>query len=233
MNAREHVIISTATTTSAIFALKAAGIMQISDEVFFTDLGISAIASLIPDVDQPNSTIAQSSFGMMILGLVLYFLPAGILTLPSNYAILEGIRNQFPSLASWDYQRILGSFLLLLSLVTVFESRLLPHRGLSHSLACWVVETGGVYAAYKLCGYPHPILFTMFFAWGVLSHLLADCFTAGDAPDLFWPLQIDADEVIGGISEVIGRLPDEFIYSIEKILNKLEDFWFQIRLRWF
>ncbi len=233
MNAREHIIISVATTTTAVLTLKTAGIVQISDEAFINGLAITAIASLMPDVDHPDSTIARSSLGIMIVGLVLYFLPAGILTVPFHFAILEWIQNQFPSLASWDYQRILGVSLVLISFVTVVDSRLLPHRGPSHSFMCWLVETGGVYAAYKFSGYPYPGLFAVFFAWGVLSHLLADCLTTGDAPDLFWPIPIDTGEVIGGTSEVIGRLLEELIDSIESIWDKLDDIWFQIRLRWF
>jgi hypothetical protein len=66
-------------------------------------------------------------------------------------------------------------------------------------------ETGGVYAAYKFFGYPFPGVFCAFFAWGVMSHLIADCCTAGDTPALFWPLSIDTDEVIAGIFEAFGR----------------------------
>ena len=42
MNAREHVIVSVATTTTAVFVMKTAGIMQISDETFITGLAITA-----------------------------------------------------------------------------------------------------------------------------------------------------------------------------------------------
>jgi membrane-bound metal-dependent hydrolase YbcI (DUF457 family) len=205
MNAREHVIISVVTTTTAVLALKTTGILEISDEAFITALAITAIASLMPDVDHPDSAITRLSFGMMFLGLVLFFLPAGMLIISFPFAVLEWIHNQFPSLVSWDYQRILGASLVLMSLVTVVDSRLLPHRGPSHSLVCWLFETGGVYAAYKFFGYPYPGIFAMFFALGVLSHLIADCFTTGNAPDLFWPLSIDTDEVIAGIYEAIGR----------------------------
>jgi membrane-bound metal-dependent hydrolase YbcI (DUF457 family) len=233
MNAREHVIISVATSTAAVLALKTIGMMQISDEAFITALVITAVGSLMPDVDHPDSTISRTSFGLMILGLVLYFLPAGMLNLPLPFAVLAWIQNQFPSLASWDYQQILGASLVLISLVTVVDSRLLPHRGLSHSLVCWLFETGGVYTTYKFFGNPYPGIFAVFFAWGILSHLVADCFTTGDAPDLFWPLSIDTDEVIAGIYEVIGRIPEEVTYSMESIWDKLDDIWFQIRLRWF
>jgi len=47
MNAREHVIVSVATTTTAVFAMKTAGIMQFSDETFITGLAITASSTSI------------------------------------------------------------------------------------------------------------------------------------------------------------------------------------------
>jgi membrane-bound metal-dependent hydrolase YbcI (DUF457 family) len=226
MNAREHVIISVATTTAAVVTLKTAGLMQISDEAFITGLAITSIASLIPDVDHPESTITRSSFGLLIFGLVLFFLPAGMLTIPFHLTILEWIQSQYPNFSSLGYQQILGASLVLISLIMGIDSRLLPHRGPSHSLVCWLVETGSVYATFKFSGYPLPGLFSVFFAWGILSHLLADCFTSGDAPDLFWPFSIDTGEATGMFFE-------EFTSSFESFWETLNDLWFQIRLRWF
>jgi hypothetical protein len=216
MNGREDLIISVVSTSFTLALLQTNETIHLSNWELAIGISIAAVASLMPDNDHPDSTITRASLGIMFMGLFLYFIPLGDFSKlfpPDSFTWLDHFQS---ILSSWSWQQIFGAALVLVSLMMVINSHLLEHRGPAHSLLCWFVESICIFVVYQNTKSPYALIYTLCFSWGILSHLIADCFTAGYPPDLFWPLSIDISELSSGF--------------IEKITNELDEIWFRIRM---
>ena len=114
-------------------------------------LSLAFLGSLLPDIDEPNSLISRYTF---LGNPVVRFFAGGALAVAGFY---------YPVLL------LPGLFLLILSFV--------PHRGVTHSLLCWLLT--GAMAWLVVPEY------VVYFMLGYLLHLLADLITGG--VPLFWP----------------------------------------------
>jgi inner membrane protein len=129
-------------------------------------LGICALASILPDIDHPQSIINKYLLPMKKkeFKIVLY-ITLGAFLIIFNYFYFNN-----------SYLRAIGIFLILIGLST--------HRdGVTHSLTgllCFLGVFGFLAVAY---GYRNCILP---FAIGYLTHLLGDMFTSRGVP-LFFP----------------------------------------------
>lgn len=203
MNAREHVMIGTISATAALFAARSLNLIQVGNSEIIIGISIAAISSLIPDIDEPNSTISRSSFWMMALGLLLVFIPP-LTWLPGTIApgtmkwllLLQGSSGA-------PIQQIIGFLLLGFALIAVINGRLLDHRGITHSLFCLAVTSWAIWATYVAIESSHALLFAACFALGYLSHLVADATTKEGLPDLLFPL---SEERIEYLREAIDDL---------------------------
>lgn len=213
MNGREHVILAVVPASLILVTLQTTGAVHLSNMELATGIAITAIASLMPDIDHASSTISHTSLWMVISGLILFFSPLGhILESFSPVGFTWLYQWMLPS---WSVQQKLGILIVLLSLVMVINTHLLSHRGPAHSLLCWFIETVCVFVAYQSSGALYPVMYTLCFSFGVLSHLVADCFTAGDLPDLFWPFEIDIAEACENFIDKISYLLDEIWFHIK------------------
>ena len=198
MNGRDHLITSVFSTSFMLFTLQTAEIIHLSNWELATGISIAAVASLIPDIDHPDSTITRTSPGIMFMGLLLYIIPVRNFSKLYPSGSFTWIYHFQSILPSWSIQQIFGAALILLSFIMFINSRLLEHRGPAHSLLCWLAETISVFVVYQNNQSPCPLIYTLCFSWGFLSHLITDCFTNGNPPALFWPLSIDIGELLNG-----------------------------------
>ena len=148
-------------------------------------LGLAFMGSLLPDIDEPNSLISRYSF----LGnkTVRFLVGGGLLIAGIHYNFL------IPP----------GLFLLALSFV--------PHRGVTHSLLCWLL-TGAI--MWLLL--PE---YALYFAIGYLLHLLADMVTGG--VPLLWPKKERVSVFLGHTGGVVDYavLAVSGLIIIWKVIN--------------
>ena len=207
MNAREHVMIGSISATAAMLAARSLNLAAIGDQELIIGITIAGLSALMPDIDEPNSTISRSSFWIMLLGFALVFIPP-IAGLSENIApgtmkwllILQGGSGT-------PIQQIIGYLLLGFALIAVVNGRLLEHRGVTHSLLCWGVLTWAIWVTYLAIESPNAALFSACFSLGYLSHLAADFTTEEGLPDLLYPLN---EENTGAVAEWL----DELIWEI-------------------
>lgn len=128
---------------------------------------------------------------MMALGLLLIF----------THPIADLTESIAPGTMKWLLllqggtgtliQNIIGYLLLGFAFITLLNSRLLNHRGLTHTLLCWLILSGATLATYHAIESPHVWLFTACFSLGYLLHLVADATTEEGLPDLLFPMNGD------------------------------------------
>ena len=223
MNAREHVIIGSISATAAILAARSLNLTIIGDQEMIIGITIAGLSSLIPDIDEPNSTISRASFWMMALGLLLIFAQP-IAGLTQNIA--PGTMNWLLLIqgsSATSIQMIIGYLLLGFAFIAVLNGRLLNHRGLTHTLLCWFILSGAMFATYNAIESPRALLFTACFSLGYLLHLVADATTEEGLPDLLFPLN-------GDNSIDIQDWIDNLIWEIQSWFENLAleiRFWFK------
>lgn len=188
MMGRSHLIISTGVTLSVMSLL--------THEITIPVIAVTALSSLLPDIDEPNSLLVRKAIPdfllrvlqVALLGAAIYLYFAGIVESPWNIvlALLVGSVTFLPG-------RKLRHLVMVLIAVAVFAfgesydpwnyivagvlvvSSLVPHRGLTHTL--YGVAGWGVLLYFASSGMNDGGSLWMAGGISYALHLLADSLT--------------------------------------------------------
>lgn len=156
MTGKTHMNIGFA-ATAAIFNFTA---IPTEPKTMITALSLTALGSLMPDIDLENTKISN-----LFLKLALYL---GLLAIPI-LLILNKNRWDFSSIISLSNLNISGAAILL---ILIILSKFTKHRTFTHSLLGLMLFSWGGYVLLNSSGH----LF-LYFILGYILHLIADSLT--------------------------------------------------------
>gem|GEM_PF-2390846 len=159
--------------------------MDIPPVSMVTAAAVAAAGGLAPDLDHPWS-LASFSIPATLCGYGGGFLAVAAWQRKQTGPQVLDLSALGPGYFSAAWIAVwVGALLLILSLVA---AAVFGHRGPVHSIAFGAIAS--IVVAIGLAVFHAPLWWTIAFAWGWTSHLLADATTRMGLPSLLWPLNL-------------------------------------------
>lgn len=218
MRGPEHVSIGVVTTGGVLWLANGQ-----SDLGAYALIAVSfaAVGSLVPDIDHPRAWISNRIPAALL---------AGGITALGTYKYLDwtasrGDSSGMATALAVPFMNAMQPFLLLawlaiaagasLLCISVAMSKLVEHRGPTHSLTVGLTLAAAVALAVAVAGAPWTL--GLWFGWGFLTHLLADMTTKMGCSSILWPVGAELGAQSGvrspAITPVTPSAPEPILVS--------------------
>ncbi|MHB9004461.1 MAG: metal-dependent hydrolase [Coriobacteriia bacterium] len=179
---RDHVAIAAGSTFLVMLGAQQAGIV-VDASAMYGSMAAAAVGSLAPDLDHPGSLASLS-------------IPASLLAYGGVFLLFAWLPERIPSLGVLDLSKLPAPYhqaaslavgtALALFLLSAVAGATFGHRGPVHSIVFGLIATAAFFVAMLVLH--APLYLGIAFAWGWVTHLVADATTPMGLPSVLWPI---------------------------------------------